>query len=204
MPSETALFTTAEARAFSGAKLISETDYPTAAITAAELEIRELFGEVMACDFFPTTHTDEYRNGDGSSVLTVEWPLVTSVTAASLRSDTTWTALTAGELATLYVDPDRTRNIVWETNVWTAGTRNVKITYVAGYTAVPKVIKDAALQVLVTSLPLSNRSRYADSYSADGMAVSFNLGDGFRDNWHAIPEVRRAMRLYSERLPGLA
>lgn len=200
---ETALFTTAEARAYAGSKLASETDYPTVAITAAEIEIRELFVEVTACDFFPTTHSDEYHSGDGSSILTVNWPLVTSVTAASLRSDTTWTALTAGELADLYVDPDRTRSIVWETNVWTDGTRNVKVTYVAGYTSVPKVIKDAALQVLVTSLPLSNRSRYADSYSADGVSVSFNLGDGFRDNWHAIPEVRRALRLYSERLPGL-
>ena len=201
---DTALFTTAEARAFDKGQLADGEDYQDATITAAEVEIREFFSRTCRCDFFPTTHTDEYHSGDGTSRIALTWPMVTSVTAVSTRADTTWTALSAGELADIYVDPDNDDEIVWESGWWTRGVRNIKVTYVAGHTAVPKLVKDAALRIAVSTLPTSALSMAANTFDENGMAISFNLGDGYNDNWHPIPEVRRAIRLYSRRLIGAA
>jgi hypothetical protein len=132
----------------------------------------------------------------------LDWPLVTSVAAVSLRVDTTWTALTAGELAQL--QPADTGLLYREYAVWPAGFRNVKLTYTAGYAAVPLEIKRAALVVAATDLPTSNVPWSAESYEAGGMDVSYAQGDGFNDAWHRVAEVRRAIRLYTMRLPGVA
>jgi hypothetical protein len=74
---------------------------------------------------------------------------------------------------------------------------NVKVTYVAGHTSVPDAVHIAALMVAVTEMPTSNVGLGANSYSENGTEYSFNLGDGYGGNWHRIPEVRRAVRLYS-------
>jgi len=207
MPDETALFTTAEARAFKHAGtavLANETTYPTATITAKELEIREFFLRTCAVDFFPTTHTDEYHSGDGSQYLALSWPRVTSVAAASTRSDATWTALTVAELADIHIDPDREGYLYREGSYWPSGVRNIKVTYAAGYTAVPKPVKDAALWICVTELAGTNISPAAESYDGGGESYSFAMGDGYNDSWHRLPVVRRAIRMYSHRIPGIA
>lgn len=201
---DTALFTEAEARAFNNGILADAEKYPTAAITAKEAEIRAFFLDTCGVDFFPTTHSNEYRSGDGSRCLLVKWPLVTSITSASLRSGTVWTALTAGELGNIYIDPDGGFMLYREDGQWPYGIGNVKLTYVAGHAAVPGPIKDAALRIAVTELPATNRPFSADSYDAGGVNVSFAAGDGFNGAWHSIAEVRRAIRMYSRKLPGIA
>lgn len=195
------LFSVAEARAFDKGQ-ISVEDFSDAAITAKEAEVREFLERVCGVNFIPTVHTDEYHNGDWSYSLALDWPLVTSVTAVSLRADTTWTALTAGQLT--YLQPSDTGILYREDGVWPAGFRNVKVTYTAGWAAVPLEIKRAALVIAATDLPTSNVPWSADSYEAGGMDVSYAQGDGFNDAWHRVAEVRRAIRLYSLRLPGVA
>lgn len=204
---DTALFTTAEARAFKHAGtavLSSSVTYPDATITAKELEIGEFFTRVCGVDFYPTTHTDEYRNGDGSQYLLLAWPRITSVTGASTRSDSTWTALSADELTDVHIDPDHDTTLYREGSYWPSGIRNIKVTYVAGYTSVPDVIKRAALWIAVTELAGTNISPAAESYDGGSESYSWGVGDGYGDAWHRIPEVRKAIRLYSHRIPGIA
>jgi hypothetical protein len=196
------LFTVAEARAFDKRQLEDSESYSDAAIIAKEAEIRAFLTQACGVDFVSTVHTDEYQDGLGSGTLLLDWPLVSSVSAASTRSGTTWTALTSDELTMLQVFD--TGEIWWDGGYWPHGRRNVKLTYAAGYATVPAEIKRAALLVAVTELPTSNVPFSADSYDAGGMSVSFAQGDGFNDNWSRIAEVRRAMRLYSRRLPGIA
>lgn len=198
----TPLFTVAEARAFDKLQLASATTYPAATIIAKEAEIREFLSRVCGVDFIPTTHTDEYHDGDGTGTLMLDWPKVTSITAASTRSDTTWTDLDATELGQLQVSD--TGIVYWDGSYWPRGTRNLKFTYAAGYTAVPTAVKRAALLIAVTELPTSNVSFSAESYEGGGMNVSFAEGDGYNGAWSRIAEVRRAIRLYSRRLPGVA
>jgi len=202
MADPTALFTTAEARAFDKAQLASATDFPDADIIAKEVEIRAFLTRVCSVDFIKTTHTDEYQDGYGGSSIAVDWPLVTAVTAASLRSDTTWTPLTATEIGQLQVYD--TGEVYWEGGYWPAGRRNVKLTYTAGYAATPDLIKRAALRIVTLELPTSNVPFTAESYDAGGMSVNFANGDGFKGHWHRDPEVMRAIRMYDYSLPGIA
>ena len=196
------LFTVAEARAFDKLQLESVDDFSDAVIVAKEAEIREFLCQTCGVDFVPTVHTDEHQDGLGSSSVLLDWPLPTSIAAASTRGGTTWTALTTDELAALQLYD--TGEVLWDCGYWPAGRNNVKLTYTAGHATVPDEIKRAALLVAVTELPTSNVPFSAESYDAGGMSVSFAQGDGFNDNWSRIAEVRRAMRLYSRKLPGVA
>jgi len=196
------LFTVAEARAKDKAQLGSSSDYPDAVIVAKEAAIRELFTRECAVDFIPTTHTDEYHGGDNNPYLLLDWPLVTAISAAATRVDTTWTALTATELAQLQVSDSGL--IYWEGGYWPAGVRNVRVTYTAGHTAVPDLIKEAALLLAVQKLPASNVPWQADGYEAGGTSYSWTRGDGFAGNWSSIPEVQRAIRMYSMSTAGIA
>ena len=196
------LFTVGEARAFNKLQLASATDYPDAKIIAKEAEIRAFLTNVCHVDFIPTVHTDEYQDGDTSSSLILDWPMVTAVTAASTRSGTTWTPLTADELAALQICD--TGELFWDRGYWTAGRRNVKLTYTAGHAAVPDAIKRAALIIAVTDMPTSNVPLSAESYDEGGMSVSFAQGDGYNGAWHRVAEVRRAIRMYDRSGVGLA
>ena len=196
------LFTIAEARAFDKQQLESLEDYSDAVISAKEAEIRAFLCQTCGVDFVPTVHSDEYQDGLGSSSVMLDWPLPTSIAAASTRSGTTWTALTVAELAALQAY--ETGEVYWDCGYWPAGRNNVKITYTAGHATVPGEIKRAALLVAVTELPTSNVPWSAESYEAGGMDVSYAQGDGFNGAWSRIADVRRAIRLYDRSLPGVA
>lgn len=198
------LFTVAEARAFDKLQLASATDYPDASISAKEAEIREDLERICGVNFVPTAHTDEYRDGDGTYYLALDWPRITAISAVSSRNYSTWTAFTADELAELYAPTESGSMVYREGALWTKGVKNFKVTYTAGYTTVPAEIKRAALMWCVTELPTSNIAFSANSYSENGAEYSFNLGDGYNDNWHRIPEVRRAIRMYSHKIPGIS
>ena len=198
------LFTVAEARAFDKGQLALTTDYTDAEIVAKEAEIRALLSNRNVCgvDFLPTTHADEYQDGYGNSSIMLDWPLPTSITAAAIRSGTTWTPLTADELAMLQLDD--TGEVYWDCGYWPHGRRNVKVTYVAGYPVVPDEIKRAALVLAVNELPTSNAPYQADSYDAGGTSYSWQKGDGFNDVWSEYPDVMRAVRMHKKTLPGIA
>ena len=68
----------------------------------------------------------------------------------------------------------------------------------------PLLIKRAALLACVFELQPSNLSAATSEYDAEGMRASYSIGDGYNGNWHVIPEVRRAIRLYSRNGGGIA
>ena len=198
---DTALFTTAEARAFHGAALANDTTYPTATITAKEAEIREWLERVCGVNFIQTTHTAELYDGDDSDYLILRWPMVVSVSAISVDG----TALTSDEINPndytegLAIDSEKGL-ITRRSGSFDAGWKNVSVTYVAGHEPVPDLIKRAALMIAVTELPTANVPLAADDYDAGGMSVSFGRGDGYNGNWHRIPDVVKAIRMYSYRI----
>lgn len=199
------LFSVAEARAFDRAQLTSVADYPDATIEAKEVEIRSWLEQACGVNFVPTTHEVEAHDGDDSDYLVLDWPEVTEITALSIDG----TAVDASYLnATDYdigMALDAKRGIVtWRGGTFTAGWSNVLVSYTAGYATVPPLVKRAALMVCVNELPGSNVPWQADGYDAGGTSYSFARGDGFNENWHAIPEVAKVVRLYSHRLPGVA
>lgn len=197
------LFDVPTARAFDKGQLASTTDYTNAAILAKEAEIREWLTRVCGVDFFPTTHTNEYHSGDGTHELFLDWARLISVSAAASRSDTTWTAFTADELADIYAVSDA--GLVYrEGACWTRGHRNLRLTYVAGYDAVPDLVKRAALRVCVSELPTSNVPFAAESYEGGGMDISFAQGDGFGGRWHRDADVRKAIAMYSHAAWGVS
>lgn len=200
---DTALFTTAEARAFNGGRLASETDFPTATITAKEAEIREWLERVCGVNFVSATHTDEVHDGDGTDRLMLDWPLVTAISAAAYRAfgSSDWTDLTASQRASLRVS--ETGLVTYEGGVFTAGARNWRFTYTAGFATVPALVKRAALEICVSELPATSVSFAAEDIDAAGMSVSFGRGDGFGGAWHRIPDVVKAIRMYSYKNPGI-
>ena len=200
----TTLFTVAEARAFNDATLASATDYPDAVVLAFEQAFREWFTRAAGCDMLPTTHTDEVHSGDGTRTLLLRWPKASVPTAAATRAGATWTALTAGELACLFVDPECDSRLYREDSYWPIGVANVRVTYVAGYATEPELAKEAALTAAVEGIPASNVPYEASSYDAGGGSYTFERADGYNENWSKLPVVMRCLRLYGMRLPGIA
>lgn len=202
--STSVLFSVSDARAFDKGQLADATDFSATSIQDKEAEIREWLERVCGVNFVSTTHTAELHDGDGSDYLMLKWPMVSSVTAISVDGDD----LTATQISTtdysdgLAIDEDK-GIITRRSGVFDAGWRNVSVTYVAGFTSVPDLIKRAALMICVSELPASNVPFGADDYDAGGMSVSFGRGDGYSGNWHRIPEVVKAIRLYSYKTPGI-
>ena len=190
------LFTIAEARAFNDAALADASAYSDAEIIAFEAAFREWFERAAAVNFIPTTHTDEIHNGPGSDLLRLDWRRVTAVSAASLRSGSTWTPLTVDELALVGVDSGSTCTIFWDGGYWPSGRANVKVTYVAGHATVPALVKEAALTACAEGLPVQTVPYEATSYDAGGGSYAFERADGYRGVWSKLPIVMRALRLY--------
>lgn len=201
---DTALFSTAEARAFEGERLKSPADFPAADITAKEVEIRELFTRICGVHFIPTTVTDEYHDGDGTGTLFLGWPLVSSVSAASYRSpgDSTWTPLVASELAVCSFNAAGVLD--WESGIWPKGRRTVKVTYACGHAAVPKPIKRAALLVAANEIPLSMVSGQATSGSVGEISYTYLTPGANWGFWKPLGEVNMILAQYMYRSPGIA
>ena len=218
------LFTVADARAFMQGQVSDAAAFSDAAIVAEEAQLRSRFAQICRVDFVPTIHADEYHAGDNTAYLMLDWPKVTAVTAGSLRSgaSATWVALTSDQL--LAIQPSDTGELYWDGGWWPDGMywigasftggrivrphniarHNVKLSYVAGHVTVPPVIKDAALRSALLDLMPSNLGLAASEYVSEGMTASYSVGDGFNGNWDADPRVRRALRLYSLNVGGIA
>ena len=199
------LFSTAEARAAANAQLASVADYPDLTITAKEAEIRAWFERAAGVNFIPTTHNGEVHDGDDSNYLVLEWPRITAVSAITVDG----VALSATEINLtdydegLAVDPVLPI-ITRRSGTFLSGWANVVVSYTAGYAACPDLVKRAALQVCVEELVTTTVPWQATGYDDGGTSYSFGAGDGFGERWHKLPDVVKALRLYSHRLPGVA
>ena len=200
---DTSLFTVDDARAFDKLQLGDDGDYPDDAITTKEAELREWFGQIFGVDFVPVVHTDESHDGYATPVIMLDWPMVSAITAASYRNvgDTTWHDLDADALSVCQISG---RMLYWENGAWPNGRSTAKVTYTAGYAAVPARIKRAALQMAVMELVPTNLPIEATEYDLAGTTVAFGRADGWRDNWFRSPDGQAAFAAYSMRPFGIA
>lgn len=204
MADPTQLFTVSEARAFDRGQLADTTAYPTGVIEAKEAEIREWLTRVCRVDFIPTAHT-ETLDGDGSDWIALGWPLVISVTKVMIDGETLGSAeIDADDYGSgLAIDAEN-GVLTRRGGSFAAGWSNVIVDYKAGHATVPRLIKRAALMICVTELPVTNVPFAAEDIDAGGITVSYARGDGFNGSWHRIPDVQKALRMYTRALPGVA
>jgi hypothetical protein len=198
------LFDLPSARAFHNNALADSTKYSDADILAKEAEIRQWLERVCGVAFIPTVYR-EYIDGTSTADLYVSKSRPLVVTAcviydSDMTASETFDATDIADLA--YYDEGRIHRR--SEGYFDKGDKNVLVTYVHGHRSVPDLVKRAALQVLLVELPTTNVPLAAESYDSGDVSVSFMQGDGYGDNWHRLPDVRKAVRMYSERLPGIA
>jgi len=201
---DTTIFTVGEARAYDKAQLTSSTTYPSATITAAEIDIRAKFERIIGIPLTATAFT-EYYDGDGTNTLflrhhqpyaaaTPSPVTLTSVTVIS--TDDTETAFTAGELSDCVKYPDK---LVRRTGVFDSGTRNIKVVYTCGYTSIPDDIKKAALQVLLLPPPKGLVPSSVTSFAIDGSEGTINYTtqvDPERGRWYGNESIDGTLRYH--------
>jgi len=94
----------------------------------------------MRRDIVDTTYTDEVHSGDGwtNAIILKHRPVTSTTTMVVKEDDVT--------VSTSYYTTDTDAGIIytvdgyWDTNSWTSGRRNYKVTYSAGFTSVPEDI----------------------------------------------------------------
>lgn len=205
----TSIFTLAEARAFrhqGQTPLASATAYSDDLVQDAADRITEDFARICDVSFVPVTVTDEVLDVGGgwrARTLLLPHPRVTAVSAASYRAAgvTTWTDLTADDLASLVIEPGG--GVYWPSGYWPWGPGRAKVSYTHGYAAPPAAIVRAALILAVEDLAGSNISDRATQQTNEN--GTFNLAvPGWRDGqWYGVPVVDSVLQRYSERGPAV-
>lgn len=192
------LFTEAELRAFDRDAVSDTATYTDALILEAHDLVAEAFEQVTGAAF-GLRFAREVLDGDGVTTLWLPSMQVGSVLAAAIRTagTSTWTALTAGELADLLVSPSG-RVIRDSLGYWTFGMRNIRVDYTHGYQPIPYEVKRAAMWVARNYLTGSNLPRNATS-QVDALGTFRLAVPGERGSWFGFPEVDRVLRDYRSR-----
>ncbi len=181
--------------------------YPDSFLAQVRQETEEEAEWICAVAFVPR-YGRAILDGDGTgqAILPVNHPA--SVRSARIyTTSTTYTALTAGELAELDVDLDGT--VTRPDDVWPSGRANIVIEYEhvyrhpAGWTGLPAVVRRAALLRARSraNLNLSGVLEQATSFTSPGDNTTFQLdrASAFRTG---IPEVDAAYGSVSLRERG--
>jgi hypothetical protein len=104
------------------------------------------------------TVTDEYHDHDGGDTLRVNHPPILSVSSlarntAGLTQAPVWDALTEGPgLNTHYLLYNEEGKIYFYSNTPGDGKKKIKLTYVAGYSAVPDAVKQVVKYLVAEAL----------------------------------------------------
>jgi hypothetical protein len=200
MADPTAIFTTAELRAFDKGQLGNVVTYSDAALTSIEAEVREQFGEICGVQFIPKTETDYYTDASGTQTIYLPFAKLISVSAAVIY-DYDGVAVSETLDAT---DLTRRAGGLWSPR----GERNVKLTFKHGYTAVPYAIKRAAMTIATYKLIPSDIYDRTTAMSDGTMTFSLatagrRMGNG-AVQWFGIPAVDTVLEQYDQTLPGIA
>lgn len=203
-------FTTAELRALPD--MSDTTTYSDAKLEAAHDWIASVIERECGTSFVARTRTEK-RNGSGTDILLLSAPYVLSITSVTVDE----TAFTAAEVADLepasFIDGslEGYLGVVYRPNgyYWSQGTRNVEITYEAGYTSTPPAdIKEAALAAaryhLLAKAPTSSLSDRATSITNEFGNVQLSVAG--EDRPTGLPEVDATIMAWAKRvrIPGLA
>jgi hypothetical protein len=195
------LFTLGEARAYDGGALANSATYSDAAILAARDRIAGAFAEICGVAF-GARYAREVLDGAGSESVRVSNHRVLALLGIRIRSGTTWTALSAHELADVIAYP---RGLLYRETLGTfpAGRRNVEVVYEHGIQPVPAEIRLAGLRLLRDQLvksPLDDRAT-----SQAGEFGTFSLATAGRNgSYFGLPLVDEVLNRYRERVPVVA
>jgi hypothetical protein len=192
------LFTEPELRAFYSSDLTSESTYPDAKIAEARDRITAAFEKHCGVSFVRRWRR-ETHSGDGSAILTVDRPYVSSVSVATVGgTDVSASVTNAPVLPYLY----RT-SATW-THATQASPFNVVVSYVHGHQSVPGDIKRAAMIAARHELVKDTGAGVPETASswndATGQYVSFSPNDQ-TERWYGIPKVDSALREFNMKIP---
>lgn len=182
------LFSIAQARAV---KPLNNTDtYTAAAITEARTLAEMALEDACGVAFVPRYARRSF-DGSGSGDLLLP-PLARTVTVGSIDG----TALTSSELADLEIYDS---GVLYNPLGWTAGRRNVSLTYTHGYPSPPPRVGRACLLLAKRFLVDSPIHDRATSVTTDDGTTSFFVTAGVRDAVFDVPEANAVVEEYGMR-----
>ena len=193
------LFTLAEARQAENRALMSEANYPNDAMLRARDVIVEDFEDILGFDL-GTRYQREVLDGSGRARLFLEHREPSALRAVSIRSGTTWSSLSAGELAAIQLSGSA---IVNEWRAWPLGVANIRVSYEAGRSPLPRSLTRAALILLKDRMLPSNLSRKAVQ-QVDELGTFKLATPGERGSHFGIPEVDDLLNRLRMTIPGFA
>ena len=127
------------------------------------------------------TYTNELYSGSGRDRLHLnQWP-VTTLTTVEFRqsfSETSisWKAQTFTINNNVFIEPRGLRQIMFLDRIFPGGRLNVRVTYIAGYTALPSDILEAAKEALLDLWKVRDKKLAGvTSASLQGQSASFEF-----------------------------
>lgn len=177
-------FTLTELRVMDAA-FASTTDYLDSDLTEIQSTVEEAIECAAHVAFVPRTATATV-SGDGGRRIFLPHFEVSAISAVTVDG----TALTSDELAGLVINDA----ILYRETGWTRGYRNISVTYTHGRTAVPGLIKRAALILAKSYLTASQIPANATAQSIGD--TMFRLTIAGRDGDFGIPEVDAAIKMF--------
>lgn len=192
------LFTEAELRAFDGGAVANVMAHSSAAVNHMHELVRESFEQICGTAFGARFQRD-ILDGTGTDTVWLSRMRVNTVFGAAVRaaSSQTWTALTSGELASMWVTPGGKLSRDGA-DVWPCRPQSVRVDYSYGYQPVPLEIRRAAMWVARDYLAGSNIPNNAIS-QLDELGTFRLAVPGERGSWFGVPEVDRVLRDYRSR-----
>lgn len=199
------LFTLADIRGFGDNEqlLSSVTKYTDAFLLQERDRVTDQLGERLK---YPLGARYERQtvDGDGTAELFLlgAWRC-REVRAISIRAygASTWTALTAGELALVFITKHGI--LAREGNIWPRGRQNIRVAFENGVQPIPLELKQAGLAVLVDSVIGSDTPDRAITQTNEN--GTFNLATpGMRGSFVGIPGVDEAIEHHRVKTLGIA
>lgn len=192
------LFTLEDVRAagipqttYNDARVLAERDRIT-----EEFESRGFLGFALGRRYFREVH-----NGDSRSPLILRQIKAGTLHTVETRSGTTWTALTADELAACYLESNGV--LTRENSYWPTGTQNIRVGYEAGLSPVPADLRTAGIDYL--RFLLMNNNMQAQATAVNNESGTYTLAKpGDVNYFTGLPAVDRVIARYRKLMPGIA
>lgn len=185
------LFNLADVRAYDGGELANTTAYPDLTVQAWRDAITDTF-EAITNRAFGGRFAREIHDGDGSALLLTRAMDLRSIRAGATRLGTSWTALTADQLAAVQVYDDG--SLYFEGGSWPAGHKNCRVDLEYGLKPGPEIAA-AGMRILrhmVTSSDIPDRAIMEVSENG-----TYQLSvAGRRNAWFGIPDVDAVLARY--------
>lgn len=188
------LFEIPELRAFDS-DLADDTVYTAAKIREARVTAEQRFERAADVAFVPRAKT-VVLSGDDTTKLVLPDAEIRAIYSASIDD----VDLTVEELDYLAIDKSGVirRN---DNQLWTAGFKNIVITYEHGYDTVPGPVKRQVMRLAYEALVPSSLNPRATSVSTDLGEFRLSIANADAGRWTGIPEVDAVAKQFGRERP---